>query len=487
MNDKEKEDGKRMNEQEEIIRADICSAIRNGLMEMMINSAKEQMSSISVPTANFKIRIKAEFRGEKFCFEMHRPVIFDELQMHLNSRCNFKLNIYYTLRNHELIVPIRNQLELDRAIELVDFDRTSHQRSLRLLLSRYQSDTRLSTLFTCSPIPDASGTFSVQSSKIIEIPYCECRSSGTSTNTGLINSPRQNGSSVSSGVVLADFDEYCQKDTSTPCAPTNWKQGKCIGSGAFGKVYVCVDVDTGKEVALKRFNICRNDKHLKNHINQLENEINLLSTIQHNRIVQYLGAQQIDESICIFIEYMTGGSVKDYIATYGCLSNTVAGKYTYQILHGLEYLHRNEIIHRDIKPANILRDSNGNVKIGDFGSAKRLQAICCQQTSPFIGTPNYMAPEVVLGHTRHGRKADIWSVGCTLVEMLTAKPPWNNLEPMAIIFNIAKHNPTYQLPIEVDPILSYLISITFERNVDKRPSALQLLNNFDFNKFLNTS
>ncbi|EJW77661.1 hypothetical protein WUBG_11433, partial [Wuchereria bancrofti] len=107
--------------------------------------------------------------------------------------------------------------------------------------------------------------------------------------------------------------------------------------------------------------------------------------------------------------------------------------------------------------------------------------------STFIGTPNYMAPEVVLGHTRHGRKADIWSVGCTLVEMLTAKSPWNNLEPMAIIFNIAKHNPSYQLPLDVDPILSYLISMTFERDVDKRPSALQLLNNFDFDKFLNTS
>ncbi|EFO22683.1 STE/STE11/MEKK2 protein kinase [Loa loa] len=485
MNAKKGEDGQEKEEQEKVIRADICSAIRNGLIEMMINSAKKQLS-INAPSADFKIRIKAEFRGEKFCFEMDRPLVFDELQVHLNSRCNLKLNIYYTLRNHELIVPIRNQLELDRAVELVDLDRTSHQRSLRLLLSRYQPDSRLSTRLACSLIPDASGTFSVQS-KIIEIPYWECRSSCASTSTGMISSSRQNGSSVSSGVVLADFDEHCQKDTSTPSAPTNWKQGKCIGSGAFGKVYVCVDVDTGKEVALKRFNICRGDKHLKNHIIQLGNEINLLSTIQHGRIVQYLGAQQIDDSICIFIEYMTGGSVKDCIATYGPLSSAVAGKYTYQVLQGLEYLHRNEIIHRDIKPANILRDSNGNVKIGDFGSAKRLQTICSQQASTFIGTPNYMAPEVVLGRTKHGRKADIWSVGCTLVEMLTTKPPWDDLEPMAIIFNIAHHNPSYELPLEADPALAYLVSTIFERNVEKRPSASQLLNNIAFQRFLNTS
>ncbi|KAL3997617.1 Protein kinase domain family protein [Acanthocheilonema viteae] len=482
MNDKIEE-----KEEQEIIRADICSAIRNGLIEMMINSAKEQVSISSAPFTDFKIRIKAEFRGEKFCFEMDRPLVFDELQVHLNSRCNLKLNIYYTLRNHELIVPIRNQLELDRAVELVDLDRTAHQRSLRLLLSRYQPDNRLPSLLACSPIPDASGTFSVQSSKIVEIPYWECRSSCSSTSTGMMSTSRQNGSSVSSGVVLADCDEHFQKDTSIQCAPNNWKQGKCIGSGAFGKVYVCVDVDTGKEVALKRFNICRGDKHLKNHIIQLANEINLLSTIQHDRIVQYLGAQQIDDSICIFIEYMTGGSVKDCIATYGPLSSTVAGKYTYQVLQGLEYLHRNEIIHRDIKPANILRDSNGNVKIGDFGSAKRLQTICSQQATTFIGTPNYMAPEVVLGRRRHGRKADIWSVGCTLVEMLTTKPPWDDLEPMAIISNIAKHNPNYELPLEVNPNLAYLISIIFEREVDKRPSASQLLNNFVFHEFLNTS
>ncbi|VDN00325.1 unnamed protein product, partial [Onchocerca ochengi] len=112
---------KKMEEETNVIRADICSTIRNGLLEMMINSAKQKQASINNTSSSIdlKIRIKAEFRGEKFCFEMHRPVMFDELQMHLNSRCKLKLNIYYTLRNHELIVPIRNQLELDRAIELV--------------------------------------------------------------------------------------------------------------------------------------------------------------------------------------------------------------------------------------------------------------------------------------------------------------------------------------------------------------------------------
>lgn len=179
------------------------------------------------------------------------------------------------------------------------------------------------------------------------------------------------------------------------------------------------------------------------------------------------------------MEYMAGGSVKDLISTYGALSNPVARKYTYQVLQGLEYLHRNEMIHRDIKTANILRDSNGNVKIGDFGSAKRLQKICSQQStsSSFVGTPQYMAPEVVTAKSSYGRKADIWSLGCTLLEMLTGNPPWDGFEPMTAIFNIAQRNPPYQLPPNTDPSLANLLSSLLERSPEKRPSAVDLINN----------
>lgn len=86
-----------------------------------------------------------------------------------------------------------------------------------------------------------------------------------------------------------------------------------------------------------------------------------------------------------------------------------------------------------------------------------------------------MAPEVVTGETVHGRKADIWSVGCTLVEMLTGKPPWYDLEPMAAIYNIARKHPDFKLPPSTDPVLCNLLIVIFERNVQKRPSARDLL------------
>lgn len=137
--------------------------------------------------------------------------------------------------------------------------------------------------------------------------------------------------------------------------------------------------------------------------------------MQHERVVQYFGFNRGEDDLCIFMEYMAGGSIKDVIRQWGPLTIRLAKKYTRQILEGLVYLHHYEIVHRDIKrssflllqhvhlssrsslAANILRDSDGNVKIGDFGSGKRLQTICSQNgANTFIGTPYYMAPEVSL-------------------------------------------------------------------------------------------
>ncbi|VDP27441.1 unnamed protein product [Soboliphyme baturini] len=146
-----------------------------------------------------------------------------------------------------------------------------------------------------------------------------------------------------------------------------------------------------------------------------------------------------------------------------------------QILEGLCYLHHYDIVHRDIKTANILRDSHGNVKIGDFGAGKRLQTICSQSSAgTFIGTPYYMAPEVINGQ-KYGRKADIWSLGCTLVEMLTGKPPWKDLEPMAALFKIATEPPQYVLPPYISEQFTNILTLLFMWESENRPSAKEAL------------
>ena len=101
-------------------------------------------------------------------------------------------------------------------------------------------------------------------------------------------------------------------------------------------------------------------------------------------------------------------------------------------MEGLEYLHAHDVVHRDIKGANVLVDCNGICKLADFGGAKKIySAANKEQYTSLRGTPYWMAPEVIK-QTGHGRKADIWSVGCTVIEMATGKPPWSQYKNLVI-------------------------------------------------------
>lgn len=169
--------------------------------------------------------------------------------------------------------------------------------------------------------------------------------------------------------------------------------------------------------------------------------------------------------------------MKDQLKAYGALTENVTRKYTRQILEGVSYLHSNMIVHRDIKGANILRDSAGNVKLGDFGASKRLQTICMSGTGirSVTGTPYWMSPEVISGEG-YGRKADVWSLGCTVVEMLTEKPPWAEYEAMAAIFKIATQPTNPQLPPHIsDHCKDFLKKIFVDAK--QRPSAEELFRN----------
>uniref|UniRef100_A0A3B5MID6 Mitogen-activated protein kinase kinase kinase 3 n=1 Tax=Xiphophorus couchianus TaxID=32473 RepID=A0A3B5MID6_9TELE len=263
----------------------------------------------------------------------------------------------------------------------------------------------------------------------------------------------------------------------SPSAPVTWRRGKLLGQGAFGQVYLCYDVDTGRELAAKQVQFDPESPETSKEVSALECEIQLLKNLHHERIVQYYGClrDHNEKTLTIFMEYMPGGSVKDQLKAYGALTENVTRKYTRQILEGMSYLHSNMIVHRDIKGANILRDSVGNVKLGDFGASKRLQTICMSGTGirSVTGTPYWMSPEVISGEG-YGRKADVWSLGCTVVEMLTQKPPWAEFEAMAAIFKIATQ-PTNPLlpPRASDQTRDFIRCIFVEAK--HRPSAEELL------------
>ncbi|XP_064646116.1 mitogen-activated protein kinase kinase kinase 2-like isoform X2 [Lineus longissimus] len=294
---------------------------------------------------------------------------------------------------------------------------------------------------------------------------------------GGAGSERSLSTSSSSSGLAHDLDSPDQgrRRRETPRAPTNWKKGRLLGAGAFGQVFLCYDADTGRELAVKQVVVSAINAEISKEMRALEAEIQLLKNLQHDRIVQYYGSFQDDKILSIFMEYMPGGSVKDELRNYGALTEKVTRKYTAQILHGVIYLHQHMIVHRDVKCANILRDSIGNIKLADFGASKRLHTICPSMGLKSVtGTPYYMSPEVINGDG-YGRKADVWSVGCTVVEMLTKAPPWAEFEGMAAIFKIAmSDHPKYELPGHVTPVAVDFLKLTFKKSPSERPTAEDL-------------
>jgi serine/threonine protein kinase len=151
----------------------------------------------------------------------------------------------------------------------------------------------------------------------------------------------------------------------------------------------------------------------------------MLSKLIHKNIVKYYGMTKLDLHLDIILEFCVGGSIAKLLKTFKKLSENVIRKYTSQILEGLEYLHAHNIVHRgiywlieDIKGANILVDNNGICKLSDFGGAKIITGNIDLKKKSFKGTPNWMAPEVVK-RLEFTRFSDIWSLGCTLIEMST--------------------------------------------------------------------
>ncbi|KAJ4487916.1 ste11-like protein [Lentinula aciculospora] len=260
-----------------------------------------------------------------------------------------------------------------------------------------------------------------------------------------------------------------------------WIKGALIGAGSFGKVYLGMDASTGRLMAVKQVELptgsAPNLERKQNMLTALEHEIELLQDLQHDNIVQYLYSTLEDDCLNIFLEYVPGGSVTALLRNYGAFEETLVSNFTRQISQGLSYLHERGIIHRDIKGANILVDNKGGVKISDFGISKKVdvQALTGARVHrPSLqGSVFWMAPEVVK-QSAHTQKADIWSVGCLVVEMLTGEHPWAQLTQMQAIFKIGSSaKPT--IPSDISSEAHDFLTRTFDVDYEARPSASELL------------
>lgn len=264
-----------------------------------------------------------------------------------------------------------------------------------------------------------------------------------------------------------------------------WKKAEMLGQGAFGVVYLGLNIDNGELMAVKQM---ATEEVSKRELSSLDNEINLLRNLRHPNIVRYIGTELTSSALSIFLEYVPGGSLKALIDKFGALEESVAKSYTRQLLLGLEYLHRNGIAHRDIKGANCLVGNDGVIKLADFGNSKHWRPVTngatvagasfSTQTGDIKGTPAWMAPEVIKDQSSaiSWRKADIWSLGCTTLEMTTGRPPWSQFNnSVTILYHLACQETVPEYPSHPSTELLTFLNLCFQRDPQFRPDVTSLL------------
>ncbi|KAM7380793.1 hypothetical protein PAMP_004066 [Pampus punctatissimus] len=261
----------------------------------------------------------------------------------------------------------------------------------------------------------------------------------------------------------------------------SWTKGEVLGRGAYGTVY-CGLTGQGQLIAVKQVSLDASDSEAaKREYSRLQEEVELLKTLRHANIVGFLGTSLYQNMVSIFMEYIPGGSIASILHRFGPLPERVLALYTHQILKGVAYLHLNRVIHRDLKGNNVMLMPTGVIKLIDFGCARRLS--CLNHTASnsgdllksVHGTPYWMAPEVI-NESGYGRKSDIWSVGCTVFEMATGKPPLAHMDKMAALFYIgAQRGLMPSLPDTFSDSAKDFVKISLTSDQRLRPSAGQLL------------
>ncbi|KAI5601442.1 hypothetical protein BDE02_01G092600 [Populus trichocarpa] len=259
-----------------------------------------------------------------------------------------------------------------------------------------------------------------------------------------------------------------------PTSPgSRWKKGRLLGRGSFGDVYLGLNSESGELCTMKEVTLFSDDAKSKESAQQLGQEIMLLSRLRHPNIVQYYGSETVEDKLYIYLEYVSGGSIYKLLQEYGQFGEIAIRSYTQQILSGLAYLHAKKTVHRDIKGANILVDPTGRVKLADFGMAKHISGQSCPFS--FRGSPYWMAPEVIKNSNGCNLAVDIWSLGCTVLEMATTKPPWSQYEGVPAMFKIGNSKELPEIPDHLSDDGKDFVRQCLQRNPSHRPTAAQLL------------
>ncbi|XP_040949961.1 serine/threonine-protein kinase STY46 isoform X2 [Gossypium hirsutum] len=227
----------------------------------------------------------------------------------------------------------------------------------------------------------------------------------------------------------------------------------------------------GQGVAIKVLRMEHLNENLRREFTQ---EVNIMRKIQHKNVVQFFGACTTPPNLCIVTEFMSGGSIYDLLHKQKSgFKLPLLLKLAIDVSEGMSYLHQNGIMHRDLKAANLLMDENGVVKIADFGVA-RVQAQTGVMTAE-TGTYRWMAPEVI-EHKPYDHKADVFSFGVVLWEMLTGKLPYENLTPLQAAVGVVQKGLRPVIPQHTRPKFVELLERCWQQDPSLRPEFSEITN-----------
>lgn len=243
-----------------------------------------------------------------------------------------------------------------------------------------------------------------------------------------------------------------------------------IGHGSFGAVYYARCLVTKEIVAIKKMSYL--GKQTVEKWQDILKEIRFLRQLNHPNTIEYKGCYLRDHTAWLVMEYCLG-SASDIIEVHKRpLKEDEIAAICEGVLRGLHYLHSLGRIHRDVKAGNILLTENGTVKLADFGSA----SIKCPANS-FVGTPYWMAPEVILAmdEGQYDGKVDVWSLGITCIELAERKPPYFNMNAMSALYHIAQNDtPTLNSPDWSD-VFRHFVEVCLTKSPTERPASGKLL------------
>jgi len=249
---------------------------------------------------------------------------------------------------------------------------------------------------------------------------------------------------------------------------TLFTEMKKIGEGAAGEIYVTTRIGDTRKIAAKKMTLNQQN------IGLMTSEISIMKNSRHPNIVEYFESYLVRDKLWVMMEYMDGGCLTEILDQYEQvrLSEAQIAYVCACTLRALSFIHGLHRIHRDIKSDNLLLSMAGDVKLADFGYAAQLTQEKQKRTT-IVGTPYWMSPEVIRGQT-YDTKADIWSLGIMIMEMLEGEPPYMEFPPLRALFLVTtKGVPPPKNP--PSPQLQSFLGLCLEKNPDARGSADQLL------------